>query len=72
MNLVRWMATPVGRLARMLVGALLVWAGARLGGSGGLVLVVVGAVPFLAGLLNVCLVGPFFGAGFRGGARHAH
>lgn len=72
MGFVRAMGTLAGRLARMLVGALLVWAGLAMGGTGGVVLVVVGAVVFFPGLLNLCLLAPFFGSGLRGGARYAH
>lgn len=60
------MATPVGRGGRVVVGLALIGAGAALNGLPGLVVALVGAVPLLAGLTNVCLVAPLVRAPFRG------
>ena len=38
------------------------------GGTAGLVVAAVGAVPLAAGLANVCLFAPLFHAPFRGGS----
>lgn len=62
------MATPAGRGSRVVVGLVLIGAGAALNGLPGLVVAVVGAVPLLAGLTNVCLVAPLVRAPFRGPA----
>jgi hypothetical protein len=45
---------------------------AVVGGTGGIVLAVVGLVPLLAGLLDVCLIGVLFGAPLNGADVRAH
>lgn len=40
-----------------------------IGGTGGIVLGIVGIVPVALGVLNVCLLGPLFGASLRGSPR---
>jgi hypothetical protein len=60
------MAGPIGRLVRVVVGlALLAW-GWTLASTIGWVVMVVGAVAFLSGALNLCLIAPLFGAPFLG------
>lgn len=61
-----WMATPFGRGARVLLGAILIGAGARIEGTVGIALALVGLVPIAAGVLDVCLVAPVLGAPFMG------
>lgn len=64
---VRWMASPAGRILRVVVGVALIGYGLwGLGGTAGVILAIVGAVPLLAGLLDVCVFGPLFGNPFRG------
>jgi hypothetical protein len=67
MPLAKFMAGPIGRGARVVVGIVLMAIGAfALSGAGEAVLIVVGAVVFLAGALNFCLVGPIVGASLSG------
>lgn len=67
-----FMASAAGRGLRILAGLALVLVGlAAVQGTGGTVLAVVGMVPLLAGILNVCLFAPLFrcplsGAGLPG------
>jgi len=56
-SFVTFMSSAVGRSTRVLVGIVLIIAGAVLGG-GWLTLSVVGLVPVFAGVFNVCLVAP--------------
>lgn len=65
MEFARFMAGPIGRGARIVVGLLLVVLGVLWGGWWS-VLAAVGVVVFLAGALNVCGIAPLVGAPFRG------
>lgn len=59
---ISFMASPAGRVLRVIAGtALIVWGLWGLGGTAGIVLAVVGAVPFLAGLFDFCVFAPLFG-----------
>ena len=63
----RFMAGPVGRLLRVVLGlALIAWGWTSRGTTGGTVLMVVGVIPILAGVLNVCLIAPLIRAPFSG------
>lgn len=58
----KFMTSPTGRIVRVLAGlALIVWGLLGLGGITGIVLAVIGAVPFLAGLFDFCVFAPLFG-----------
>jgi hypothetical protein len=61
-----WMATASGRGLRVLAGLVLIGVGLAMGGLGGLIVAIVGLVPLLAGLTNVCLLAPVVKAPFRG------
>jgi len=62
-----FMARPVGRILRIVFGlALLGWGWTLRGTTPGTVLLIVGWVPVLAGVLNLCILGPLFGAPFSG------
>ncbi len=64
---VSFTASPAGRLARIAAGlALIAWGLRGIGGTTGLVVAVVGAVPLLAGLFDVCLFAPLFGCPLSG------
>ena len=56
------MASTTGRIVRVIAGlALILWGVLGLGGTIGIILAVVGAVPFLAGLFDFCVFAPLFG-----------
>lgn len=59
-----FMASPTGRCARIAAGGALIPAGLR----GRRVLAAIGAVPLLAGALDVCLAAPLFGRPLTGAA----
>lgn len=64
---VAFMASTTGRIVRILAGAALIAYGLlSLGGTGGIVVAVIGAVPFLAGVFDVCVFAPLFGNPFSG------
>lgn len=68
MSFVHFMAGPVGRGARVLLGlALIIW-GIALGSIGGLVLAIFGLAPLLTGVSNVCPIAPLLKAPFSGRA----
>ncbi len=58
MKTVKLMNSPAGRGARVLAGVALIAAGMLIGGTGGLVLALVGLVPLAAGAAGVCLAAP--------------
>ena len=67
MALIKFMASPVGRGARIILGlALMILGFAVIGGTGGIIMGFVGLVPIALGVLNICLLAPFFGQGFHG------
>jgi len=61
MGFAKFMSTSLGRWIRILAGAALIAIGIFLvSGTWGIVLAVVGAVPFLAGIFDVCVIGALF------------
>ncbi len=57
----KFMSSTSGRLLRIVAGAALVVAGwLWIGGIWGIVVAVVGLVPLLAGLFDVCLISALF------------
>lgn len=69
MALINFLASSPGRAVRVVAGALLIVVGALvIGGIGGLVVVLIGLVPLLAGMFDFCLFAPLFGAPFSGKA----
>ena len=64
-----FMASPLGRGLRIVVGALLIYLGLSVvQGVGGTVLALFGILPLVTGLLNLCVLAPLLGAPFRGSA----
>lgn len=64
---VKFMASTAGRLVRVVAGiALIIWGLMGLGGTTGIIVAVIGAVPLLAGLFDFCLFAPLFGAPMSG------
>ena len=67
MGFAKFMSSGLGRGVRIVVGLALIVIGLfSLGGTGGIILAVVGAVPLLAGVLDVCLFAPLFGGPLKG------
>lgn len=59
---VKFMASPAGRIVRIVAGIVLIaWGLLSLGGTTGIIVAVVGAVPLFAGLIDVCLFALLFG-----------
>lgn len=64
---VTFMASTTGRIVRILAGlALIAWGALVLGGTTGIIVAVVGAVPLVAGLFDFCIFAPLFGAPLSG------
>jgi hypothetical protein len=58
---VKFMASPAGRIIRIVAGlALIAWGLFGLGGTTGAIVAVVGALPLLAGLFDFCVFAPLF------------
>jgi hypothetical protein len=65
--LVKFMASMPGRIVRIVVGAaLLLWGFMGLEATTGIGVMVIGLIPLLAGLFDVCLIAPLFGAPLSG------
>jgi hypothetical protein len=70
--LIKFLASTTGRIVRIVAGiALIAWGLLGLGGTTGLILAVIGAVPLLAGLFDFCVFAPLFGAPLSGPAIRA-
>lgn len=63
MNFARFMARPEGRALRIVVGLALIFWGYTIHSP---ILMVVGAIPLLAGIFDVCLIAPLLRAPFLG------
>ncbi len=64
---VKFMASTAGRVARIVAGIVVVlWGLLGIGGTAGIVVAIVGLVPFLAGLFDFCVFAPLFGAPLSG------
>jgi Inner membrane protein YgaP-like, transmembrane domain len=63
----KFLASGTGRIVRIVVGAVLVVLGFFINPTWlGIVLVVVGLIPLLAGIFDVCVFAPLFGKPFNG------
>ena len=73
-SLFKFLASRNGRIIRIVVGAILVLLGLFVdfnpGGTGigavGIILIIVGLIPLLAGIFDVCVFAPLFGRPFSG------
>jgi Protein of unknown function (DUF2892) len=64
---VSFMASPAGRIVRIVAGlALIVWGLLGLTGTTAIAVVVIGLVPFAAGLFDFCVFAPLFRAPLSG------
>jgi hypothetical protein len=67
MGFVNFMRSNAGRLLRIVAGLALILVGLlSIGGTGGVILAIVGLVPLAAGIFNFCLFGPLFGVDLWG------
>lgn len=65
MEFARFMSSSFGRLLRIVAGIALIIIGlAAVHGTGGIILAIVGLVPLVAGIFNVCVFAPLFGGPF--------
>jgi hypothetical protein len=65
MGFARFMSSLAGRIIRILAGIVLIIVGlAVVHGTGGIILAIVGLIPLLAGMANVCVFAPLFGGPF--------
>ena len=62
----QFMATPAGRVLRVVAGAGMIAGGISMDSNGGNALAVVGAVPLSAGLFDICWLSPIFGGPLKG------
>jgi hypothetical protein len=64
---VKFMSSPAGRITRIVAGIVLIALGLSVvHGAGGIVLIVVGLLPLVAGLFDFCVFAPLFGAPLSG------
>jgi hypothetical protein len=64
---VKFMASPAGRITRVVAGIVLIALGLLvIKGTGGIILAVVGIVPLVAGMFDFCVFAPLFGAPLSG------
>jgi hypothetical protein len=64
---VKFMASPVGRITRIIAGIVLIALGLLVvHGVGGAIIIVVGLLPLVAGLFDFCVFAPLFGAPLSG------
>ena len=72
MGFAKFMSSGMGRGLRIVVGLALIVLGLfSMGGTGGIILAVVGAVPLVAGAMDVCLFAPLFGGPLKGAEARA-
>lgn len=66
MKLISLMSTSLGRISRVLAGAVLIVAGLFLiDGIAGTVVALFGVLPLMTGLFNICPISPFYGLPLR-------
>jgi hypothetical protein len=59
---VSFMASPAGRIVRMVAGvALIAWGWFGLGGVTGTIVAIIGLLPLVAGMFDFCAFAPLFG-----------
>jgi hypothetical protein len=65
----QFLASSTGRVVRVVVGiVLIVWGYMLLTSVAGFVLIIIGLVPLLAGLFDVCVISALLGGPFQGTA----
>lgn len=66
MNIIDWLGSSTGRVARVVAGIVLIIIG-FVGGGGWITLSIIGVIPLVAGMANVCLLAPLFGRSLKSG-----
>jgi hypothetical protein len=67
MGFARFMASPLGRGLRIVIGlALIAWGIGGVAGGLGRVLAIAGLLPLTLGVINGCILAPFLNVPFRG------
>jgi len=67
MRFAQFMASPLGRGGRILLGlALLLWGIRGVGGVLGWAIAIAGLLPLTLGIINGCILAPFLHVPFRG------
>ncbi len=66
MKLIEWLGSSAGRVARLVAGVVLIIFG-FVGGGGWIALSIVGVIPLVAAMANVCLLAPLFGRPLKSG-----
>ena len=65
--MISFLASGTGRVVRIFAGlALVLWGLFGLSGATGIAIIVVGLVPLLAGVFDMCVFAPLFGNPFSG------
>ncbi len=62
----KFMAKPLGQIIKVASGAAIIWWGWTMGGTAGTIVMVVGVIPVIGGVFNVCGIAPFIGVPFKG------
>ncbi len=66
MKFSQFMASSMGRILRVIAGAVLIGIGISMKSTSGYVIAVIGALPLLAGVFDVCVFAPLFHMPFTG------
>ena len=63
----KFINTPTGRIVRIIAGlVLIIWGYTQLPDTGGIVLIIIGLIPLVAGSFNLCLISALLGGTING------
>jgi hypothetical protein len=65
MKFLSFMSTPIGRVLRVVMGAVIIAIGLAIGGVAGTALAIFGVLPPLTGVLGICPINPLVGRPLR-------
>ena len=66
MQFARFMASPLGRGGRVVIGVIMIVLGLMLGGAVGWIVAIAGLLPLALGVGNRCILAPFLHVPFKG------
>lgn len=67
MGFARFMASPLGRGARIIIGLVLIGIGiGKVGGAAGWIIAIIGLLPLILGVINGCVLAPLLKVPFKG------